>query len=79
MVSRKTWALIGWAMFMVAWTIKYPPWERGWTNALIGLGFGLALLVFGSFFRKLEQRLDVGEARFDSETGKQLPPYQDPK
>jgi hypothetical protein len=76
-VSRKAWALIGWAIYMVANLIQYPPWEHGWTNVVIGLGFGFAILGFGAFFQKLEDRLDVGEARFDSETGKQLSPYRD--
>ncbi|MEM6908913.1 MAG: hypothetical protein AAF494_09560 [Pseudomonadota bacterium] len=64
---------------MIATLIKYPPWEHGWTNPIIGLGFGFAIILFSGFFQRLEERLDVGEARFDSETGKQLPPYKNGK
>ncbi|MEO1047468.1 MAG: hypothetical protein AAFW59_03980 [Pseudomonadota bacterium] len=76
-MTRRLWFLIGWVLYMGATLIKYPPWEHGWANPAIGVGYGLAVLLFSSSFLKLERRLGVGEARFDSETGKPLPPYED--
>ncbi|MEL6416823.1 MAG: hypothetical protein AAF249_11910 [Pseudomonadota bacterium] len=76
-MTRKHWFWIGWALYVIASLIKYPPWEYGWQSVAIALGFGLAIILFSRFFKKLEDRLQAGEARFDSETGKQLPPYED--
>lgn len=79
MVKRAHWLYLGWVLFMAGMVMKSPPWEGGWMNVLIGLGMGLGIPALSHAVERLERNLDVGEARFDSETGKQLPPYRDEK
>lgn len=81
MVTRNRWFHLGWLIFMVAMLMQSAPWEGDWGTRdviamLIAVGFYLAIILFHGFFLKLEDRLDVGEARFDSKTRKLLPPYK---
>ncbi|MEM6494113.1 MAG: hypothetical protein AAF650_07000 [Pseudomonadota bacterium] len=68
---------IGWLIFMIATTISRPPWEHGWTLFIICLAIGIAVDVLSRWLDRNGIGLDAGEARFDSETGKPLPPYKD--
>ncbi|QUL36625.1 hypothetical protein [Erythrobacter sp. JK5] len=48
-----------------------------WQLIVIGLGFATAIHVWAFGFEYLERRFDVGEARFDSETGQPIPDRRD--
>ncbi|MEM9084499.1 MAG: hypothetical protein AAGB23_01085 [Pseudomonadota bacterium] len=77
MVRRIHWFYIGWTLYMGATLIKFPPWEHGWHNVFIGLGVYLPIALIGHGSDVIGRRYNIGEARFDSETGKPLPPYED--
>ena len=78
-MKRVHWYYIGWAIFMVGMIMRNPPWEQGWLNVWIGLGVGVAIAILSHVSERFGRDLDIGEARFDSETGKQLPAYKDEK
>ena len=77
MVKRHYFLFAGWVLLMIGMTINNPPWEHGWTNVWIGVGVGLVIAILSQVSDRFGRHLDIGEARFDSETGKQLPPYKD--
>ena len=76
MVKRVYWFYIGWAMVMAGMVMRDPPSKDGWMNVLIWLGVGLAISILSYIFEGIGQNPNIGEARFDSETGKQLPPIR---
>ncbi len=68
-------ACILWVGWLVWWTIDVRPWEWGWRKWLIMIGAAIGILVIALLFEALdrfEKRKGIGEARFDSETGKQI-------
>ena len=71
---------IGFWIMQIALLLKFRPWEHGWEGSFIGLGFTLGFLAVMYGVRVLGKKLDlekkysIGEARFNSRTGKVLKP-----
>ncbi|WP_108786959.1 hypothetical protein [Erythrobacter sp. Alg231-14] len=77
-MTKMHWFQIGWTLLVIAWMIKFDYWERivdgGWVDALIGLGVYLAVTALAHLGQRLEKTFNIGEARFNSRTGKVLKP-----
>ena len=78
MVSKRRLSIFTWALYFVYVGYGIVAGSLEWPAVLVGLGF--ASLVFGwAFgFEYLEKRFDVGEARFDSKTGKLIKDHREP-
>ncbi len=76
-MSKKVWTWIGWALLTLGLLLNVKPWENGWGAAISILPYVIAFMVLMLGLTRLDKHFDkrgIGEARFDSETGKQLPP-----
>ncbi len=76
MVRREQWLWIGCLVLNLGLIIRNRPWERGWET----LVWAIPIVVLTYALIAVLNRLDVfarnrgiGEARFDSETGKLMP------
>lgn len=72
MVSKKHLSILAWAIYFAFVAYGFIEGTLEWPAVLIGLGFATAIYIWSFGFEYLEKRFDVGEARFDSKTGKLL-------
>lgn len=70
MVTKKHLSLLAWALYFAFVAYGFFAGSLEWPVVLVGLGSASLIYVWAFGFEYLEKRFDVGEARFDSKTGK---------
>ena len=65
-----------WAIYVAFIALYIRPWATGWSSTFYGLAIALAVTALFHILDFFAAKPGIGEARFDSETSKLLPPFR---